>query len=130
MRLPCRFGIRDRWRWRGGATGDEEKIKKRNEERKIRRFHRRMIEQEWEKYNTFPFSSLLKKSEKHSNPSFRRKPGEAEFSRTYLTYVRAAERVQRVWLHPGQQQHINELLSLISWTPAFAGVTKHSSTNC
>jgi hypothetical protein len=30
------------------------------------------------------------------------------FSRTYLTYVRAAERVQRVWLHPGQQLHITD----------------------
>jgi hypothetical protein len=53
-------------------------------------------------------NNLLKKSEKHPNPSFRRKLGEAEFSRTYLTYVRAAEQVQWVWLHPGQQQHINE----------------------
>jgi hypothetical protein len=40
-------------------------------------------------------------------PSFPRKRGEAGFSRTYLTYVRAAERVQRVWLHPGQQQAVN-----------------------
>jgi hypothetical protein len=45
---------------------------------------------------------------KHPDTSFRRKPGEAKFSRTYLTYVRAAERVQRVWLHPGQQQHITD----------------------
>jgi hypothetical protein len=30
------------------------------------------------------------------------------FSRTYLTYVRAAKRVQRVWLHPGQQLRITD----------------------
>jgi hypothetical protein len=53
---------------------------------------------------------MLKKSEKHPNPSFRHKPGEAGFSRTCLTYVRAAERVQRVWLHPGQQQHITDFI--------------------
>jgi len=35
------------------------------------------------------------------------KRGEAEFSRTHLTCVRAAERVQRVLLHPGQQQALN-----------------------
>jgi hypothetical protein len=35
------------------------------------------------------------------------KRGEAGFSRTHLTCVRAAERVQRVSLHPGQQQALN-----------------------
>jgi hypothetical protein len=37
--------------------------------------------------------------------------------------VRAAERVQRVWLHPGQQQHITDFCLFNIWTPAFAGVT-------
>jgi NADH:ubiquinone oxidoreductase subunit C len=35
------------------------------------------------------------------------KRGEAGFSRTHLTCVRAAERVQRSVLHPGQQQALN-----------------------
>jgi hypothetical protein len=62
---------------------------------------------------------MLKKSEKHPNPSFRHKPGEAGFSRTCLTYVRAAERVQRVWLHPGQQQHINDFIDSNILDPGF-----------
>ena len=49
------------------------------------------------------FNRLLKKSENHPNPSFRRKPE----SRILLI-----------------------LLFLISWTPAFAGVTKSFSATC
>ena len=61
----------------------------------------------------------MKNSLNHPNPSFRRKPGEAEFSRTCLTQVRAAERVQRVWLHPGQQQHINDFIVFNYLDPGF-----------
>ena len=43
----------------------------------------------------------------HEPPVIPAKRGEAEFSRTHLTCVRAAERVQRVLLHPGQQQALN-----------------------
>jgi hypothetical protein len=62
---------------------------------------------------------LSKKPGKFSKPSFRRKPGEAGFSRTYLTYVRAAERVQRVWLHPGQRQHITDFNHFNILDPGF-----------
>jgi hypothetical protein len=41
------------------------------------------------------------------------------FSRTNLTYVRAAERVQRVWLHPGQQQHITDFKHYKILDPGF-----------
>jgi general secretion pathway protein H len=49
-----------------------------------------------------PRVSLLKKSEKHLNPSFRRKP---------------------------ESSLLLSLFFLISWTPAFAGVTKRFLTN-
>jgi hypothetical protein len=45
----------------------------------------------------------------HSIAVIPAKRGEAEFSRTHLTCVRAAERVQRVLLHPGQQQALNSI---------------------
>ena len=48
--------------------------------------------------------SLARHSRGSYLSSFPRKRGEAEFSRTHLTCVRAAERVQRILLHPGQQQ--------------------------
>jgi len=44
--------------------------------------------------------------------SFPRTRGEAGYSRMYLTYIRAAERVQRGLLHPGQQQVLLCLFAL------------------
>ena len=43
----------------------------------------------------------------HESPVIPAKRGEAELSRTHLMCVRAAERVQRVLLRPGQQQALN-----------------------
>jgi hypothetical protein len=69
----------------------------------------------------------LKKTEKHPNPSFRRKPD--KIAGSDFGQPKAGPKGGIQGCIP-QSSILLILLVLIFWTPAFAGVTKHFSTNC